>query len=75
MSTIEIRKELHQYIDNSTDNIVAAVFALFKTYNNGYAEAGTDITTYNQEIDEAMAEINSGIFSSHDDIKKALRKY
>ena len=42
MSSIEIRKELHQYIDNSTDEIIAAVYALLKTYNTTHSEE-TDI--------------------------------
>lgn len=73
MSTLDIRKELHQYIDNSTDDIVAAVYAMLKTYNS---EPGDDIDVkeYNNDIDAAMKEIDGGEFSSHDSAKKSLLK-
>ena len=73
MSSIEIRKELHNYIDNSTDDIITAVYALLKTYNNDNCEA-VDLKEYNSDIDEAMKEMDSGDFVSHDDVKKMLLK-
>ncbi len=73
MSTIDIRKELHNYIDNSTDDIIAAVYAMLKTYNNDQSEA-VDIQEYNKDIDEAMKEIDNGEFDSHEDVKKSLLK-
>ena len=73
MSTIDIRKELHNYIDNSTDDIIAAVYAMLKTYNKDSNEA-VDIQEYNNDIDEAMKEMNNGEFDLHEDVKKALLK-
>ena len=73
MSTIDIRKELHNYIDNSTDDIIAAVYAMLKTYNNDHSEA-VDIQEYNNDIDEAMKEIDNGEFDSHEAVKKSLLK-
>jgi predicted transcriptional regulator len=73
MSIIEIRKELHQYIDNSTDNIIAAVYALLKTYNSDDTVT-VDLEKYNSDIDEAMKEMDAGKFASHDDVKKSLIK-
>ena len=74
MSSIEIRKELHQYIDNSTDDIIAAVYALLKTYNSDDTVT-VDLEEYNSDIDEAMKEMDAGKFASHDDVKKSLIKY
>lgn len=73
MSTIDIRKELHNYIDNSTDDIIAAVYALLKTYNNDNNET-VDIKEYNSDIEEAMKEMDSGEFDLHEDVKKSLLK-
>lgn len=73
MSSIDIRKELHQYIDNCTDDIIAAVYAMLKTYNNNQSEA-VNLQQYNNDIDEAMKEMDSGKFITHDDVRKSLLK-
>lgn len=73
MSSIDIRKELHQYIDNSTDDIIAAVYAMLKTYNNNLSEA-VNLQEYNNDIDEAMKEMDSGKFVTHDGVRKSLLK-
>lgn len=73
MSTLDIRKELHQYIDNSTDDIIAAVYAMLKTYNSEPAE-DIDIQEYNNDIDAAMKEIDNGESISHESVKKSLLK-
>ena len=73
MSNIEIRKELHNYIDNSTDDIIAAVYALLKTYNNDNNEL-VDLAEYNNDIDEAMKEMDKGDFITHNNVKKSILK-
>lgn len=73
MSTLDIRKELHQYIDNSTDDIIAAVYAMLKTYNSEPGET-IDIQEYNNDIDAAMKEMDNGEFTSHESAKKSLLK-
>ena len=74
MSAIEIREQLHKYIDSSPDDLITAVYALFKTYDtvNISSDQNMDIDLYNEEIDKAMLEMDSGIHMSHDDVKKAL---
>lgn len=74
MSTIEIREKLHQYVDNSEDDIINAVFALFKTYNNSPRMNTEDIAEYNKEIDEAMAEIDNGDFYTHNEVESMIKK-
>ena len=73
MSSIEIRKELHQYIDNSTDEVIAAVYALLKTYNTTHSEE-TDIDEYNKDIDAAMKEMDKGEYTPHEEVRKSLLK-
>ena len=70
---MDIRKELHQYIDNSTDDIIAAVYAMLKTYNSEQ-NTDVDIQEYNNDINEAMKEIDNGEFTSHESAKKSLLK-
>jgi len=74
MSTIDIRKELHHYIDNSPDDIIAAVFAMLKTYNNDYYSEDIDIQQYNNDNDTVMKAMDNGEFDLHEDVKKALLK-
>jgi predicted transcriptional regulator len=74
MSTIEIREKLHEYIDKSEDDIVNAVFALFKTYNNSSKMSREEIGEYNKEIDEAMIEINNGNFTTHEEVETIIKK-
>lgn len=73
MSNIDIRKELHQYIDNSTDDIIAAVYAMLKTYNSE-GKAEIDVAEYNTDIDAAIKEIATGEFTTHEAAKKSLLK-
>ena len=70
---MDIRKELHQYIDNSTDDIIAAVYAMLKTYNSEQ-NTDVDIQEYNNDINEGMKEIDNGEFTSHESAKKSLLK-
>ncbi len=74
MSTLEIREKLHQYVDNSEDDIINAVFALFKTYNNSHKMNSADIVEYNKEINEAMTEIDKGNFYTHTEVELMIKK-
>ncbi|MCY7293197.1 MAG: hypothetical protein LH615_13550 [Ferruginibacter sp.] len=74
MSTIEIREKLHKYIDSSEDDIIAAVFAFFKTYNNIPKDEPLDIAEYNKDINEAMAEIDRGEFNTQEEVEAIIKK-
>ena len=74
MSTIEIREKLHKYIDSSEDDIIAAVFAFFKTYNNIPKNEPLDIAEYNNDINEAMAEIDRGEFNTQEEVEAIIKK-
>ncbi len=74
MSIIEIREKLHEYVDNSEDDIINAVFALFKTYNNSPKMNSKDILEYNKEIDEAMKEIDKGKLFTHNEVESMIKK-
>ncbi len=74
MDTLEIRKKLHQNIDSSEDGIINAVFALFKTCNNSPKMNKRAILAYNNEIDEAMKEIDNGDFVTHSEVESMIKK-
>ena len=74
MNTLEIREKLHKYIDSSDDDIVTALFAFFKSYNDVPKEKQEDISEYNQEINEAMSEYAKGNYTTHEDVLKELRE-
>ena len=74
MGTIEIREKLHQYVDNSEDDIINAVFALFKTYNSSPKMSEADIEEYNRDIDKAMKEIDNGNFVTHEEVVNRIKK-
>jgi hypothetical protein len=46
---------------------------MLKAYNNGHIE-DVDIPEYNNDIDEAMKEMDNNEFDLHEDVKKALFK-
>jgi hypothetical protein len=72
MEATQIRKQLHQYIDKSNDNIVEALLSFFKTFNKDVADEYIDLDEYNDDIDTAMVEFRKGNFTSHEDVKKEL---
>lgn len=74
MNTLEIREKLHEYVDKSEDDIINAMFAFFKTYNDSTKISNDDIVDYNIEIDEAMAEINKGDFYTHAEVESIIKK-
>ena len=69
-----MKEKLHRFIETSEDDIIAAVFNIFQTYNNTPEEKPEDIYAYNQEINDAMSEYTKGNYTLHEDVKKELRQ-
>ncbi len=63
---------MHNYIDSSEDDIIAAVFAFFKTYNNIPKDEPVNIAAYNKDINEAMAEIDRGEFNTQEEVEAII---
>jgi hypothetical protein len=74
MSTIEIRKKVHEFIDESDDNIINAVYALLKAYHNESAP-NVSIEQYNKELNEAEARIDKGEFITQEELEKEIKKW
>lgn len=72
MNTIEKRKKLHEYIDNSDELIVDNLYSYFQKQEGSYANF---IKNYNDEIDEAMERIDKGFFITHEDVEKEAEQW
>lgn len=74
MEATIIRKELHDYIDNSSDNVVETLLQFLKAKSNYIVEEDSvDLGEYNIDIDIAMDEFAKGNYTSHEDVKQALK--
>ena len=73
MDTSEIRKKVHEIVDESNDAIIYAVYAMLKAYNIE-TETGTSIEQYNKELEEADNAISKGEFISQEDLEKEIKK-
>jgi guanylate kinase len=74
MEATQVRKQLHDYIDNSNDNVVEALLSFLKANNNDIVKDELiDLDEYNDDIDAAMTEFKKGNFTSHEDVKKELQ--
>ena len=73
MGESEIRKKVHEYINESDDSTLRIVYAMLEVL---HAEAGlgTSIDQYNKEIDEAMGRIDGGEFYTHEQAVELLKQ-
>jgi predicted transcriptional regulator len=67
MSTIEIKNELHQIIDNSDANFVKSFYEIIKDFI-----AKTDTTAMIQESED---DIKAGRIHSLNDVKKTIESW
>lgn len=72
MNIIEKRRKLHEFIDNSNENIVDTLFSLIERQKISYTDFLKD---YNKEIDEAMKKIDKRDFITHEDVEKEAESW
>ncbi|HEX8460494.1 MAG TPA: hypothetical protein VF623_03655 [Segetibacter sp.] len=72
MNTIEKRKKLHEYIDNSNEEVVDSLYSYLQTPKSSHVDF---VRNYNSEIDEAMARIDKGFFTSHENVEKEAEQW
>jgi hypothetical protein len=73
MSTAELRKKVHEFINDSDERMLRVVYAMLQAYQSE-AELGTSVEEYNNEIDEAMARMDTGEYYTQDEAKEILKK-
>jgi predicted transcriptional regulator len=73
MDTVELKTKVKELVDSSDDDVLQQVYDMLKesAANEWDAE---DIRIYNQEIDEAMKQMDEGHFVTHEDAKKMLQQ-
>jgi predicted transcriptional regulator len=67
MNMGEKRRKLHEFIDNSNENIVDTLFSIIESQK---ISANNFLKDYNREIDEAMESIDKGFFITHENVEK-----
>jgi len=80
MSTVEMRTEVHQMIDEVDNTLLEAIHAMLGTYKKrqeedpivGYEIDGTPVTlsTLEQQADEAIAQVERGEYITLKELKK-----
>lgn len=81
MSTIELRKELHQYIDEADLTFLKMVRAMSLEYKKttvaGYNIDGTPITKQDlrKRVVAASKRVKSGDFMAHEEIAKEVENW
>ena len=81
MRTTEIRKEIHEYIDQADERFLKLVYAMSKKYENslivGYTSKGEPITKIElqERVKTASKRVNSGDFISHEELEKEVENW
>lgn len=81
MRTREIRKEIHDYIDQADDRFLKLVYAMSKEYENssivGYTPKGEPITKneLQERVKAASKRVKSGDFISHEELEKEVENW
>jgi predicted transcriptional regulator len=72
MSSVEIKEQLHEYIDKVDDRLLNLILAMIE------ADYGSDdrisIDQYNKELKEAEAEIDRGEFYTQEEVEDKAKK-
>jgi hypothetical protein len=80
MGTVELRKELHGYIDKADDRFLKMVHALAKSYEveeEDYTLPGPpmDVETYRNRIKQASARVKAGEYITQEDLEKEMEQW
>ena len=73
MTTIAIRKKLHEFIDNIEEKKAKAIYTLFEEEIKQGERIS--IKQYNKEIDEAEAEFEKGDYITNDAMLKKVKQW
>ena len=81
MSTIELKKELHHYIDNADETFLKMVHAMSKEYDKptivGYNVDGTPITQQDlkSRVKAASKRVKSGDYFTQKEVEKEIENW
>jgi hypothetical protein len=79
MATVDLKKSIHDYIDNADERLLKLIKALVETYQENketdtvaYTVDGKPLTQeqYNKELLDAVSEIERGGYTTQEDLEK-----
>jgi hypothetical protein len=81
MGVVELKKELHNYIDHADEQFLKMVYAMSREYKAptviGYKIDGTPITRKElaQRVTSASKRVKSGDFITQDEVEKEIENW
>lgn len=79
MNTKEIKKELHQIIDNADERFLRLVHSMATAYKSeeDFTKPGKpmDAETYKKRIRSARERVKAGYFTSQKDLEQEIEKW
>lgn len=77
MGTIQLREELHKYIDQADDRILRLVKGMFQADTDDYTLPDEQISeeTLKIRVNAAKSRINSGQFTSQEDLESEMKEW
>ncbi|MEQ9286099.1 MAG: hypothetical protein RIG77_04275 [Cyclobacteriaceae bacterium] len=78
MGTVQLKKELHQYIDRGDTKLLHMMQAMAKAYfEEDYTLPGKpmSVQTYKGRIKEARFNIETGNFTTQEDLEKEMEQW
>lgn len=76
MEAVDLRKSVLDFIRNKADDkFLKLVQAMATTYSEDDIEERDTLARYNKEIDEAIAEVNSGDFHTQEEVEQMLNQW
>lgn len=79
MNTSQIKKELHQLIDNGDERFLRLVHAVATNYNSNedYTLPGSpmSVNEYKSRIRKAKERVKAGYFTTQEDLEKEMEQW
>lgn len=77
MSTTQIKKELHEYIENADDRLLNLIYGMFQVDSRDYTLPGNPMTEemLKMRVTEAKARIQAGQFTNQEDLEKEMESW
>lgn len=76
METLDLRQSVLDYIENKADNkFLRLVKAMATTYSEEEVIERDTIEQYNKDIDQAIAEVETGEFYTQEEVEKMAKEW
>ena len=77
MGTVQLREELHRYIDQADDRMLRLVKGLFQADRDDYVLPGEPMSeeALKQRVRAAKSRISAGQFTSQEDLEEEMKEW